>query len=160
MKNNKFLWLLSVVCGKVLTFAIFLIYNSLFTSNVQAQTTLNVWLTSGMVENYTFNESLTLAASSETELTLVSKDLEVVYPVSNIRKITINNKEAEEIAASINTLSDTTDNNIVSVYNMSGTLVLTLEKDSKNTTQIDLKGLPTGVYIVKSKNSQFKVLVK
>ena len=161
MKTNKYVWLLTAVFGKVLTIAILFIYNSFCCSNAQAQTTLNVWLTSGGVENYTFSESLTLAASSMTELTLTSKDIEVVYPVADIRKLTINDKEAERVAASVeSTPQSNSEDTTVSVYNMSGTLVLTLEKDAKNTTQMDLKGLPAGIYIVKSKNSQFKVLVK
>ena len=156
MKNNKFLWLISALCGKILTLALLFLYNS----QAEASTTLNVWLTSGGVENYTFEESLTLTASSATELTLTSADIEVVYSVENIRKLTIDNAEAERIAASISTTSVNDASDKAQVYNMSGVLVTTLAKDAKNATKVDLQGLPAGIYIIKSNNTQFKVRVK
>ena len=156
MKNNRQI-LLTEVIAKALTLALFFLFNL----NSNAQTTLNVWLTSGGVENYTFAESLSLKASSDTELTLTSGNIEVVYTVTDIRKLTINNKEAEEIAASIKTTeAATATDSSVGVYDMSGKLVTTLRKDAKNVTQVDLKGMPAGIYIVKSAHTQFKIIVK
>ena len=155
MKNNRQM-LLTAVIAKALTVALFFIFNL----NTNAQTTLNVWLTSGGVENYSFTENLSLKASSDTELTLTSGDLEVVYTVTDIRKLTINNKEAEEIAASIKTNDAAAIDSNVSIYDTSGTLVTTLQKNAKNVTQVDLKGMPAGIYIVKSAHTQFKIIVK
>ena len=155
MKNNR-LMLLTAVIAKALTVALFFIFNL----NTNAQTTLNVWLTSGGVENYTFAESLSLKASSDTELTLTSGNIEVIYTVTDSRKLTINNKEAEEIAASIRTTDAAATDSSVVIYGMSGKPVTTLQKDAKNVTQVDLKGMPAGIYIVKSAHTQFKIIVK
>ena len=102
-----------------------------------------------------------MKASSDTELTLTSGKVEVIYTIADIRKLTINSKEAEEIAASINTAdAQTTDDSEVAIYDMLGKQVTTLHKNAKNVTQVDLKGLPAGIYIVKSKLTQFKIIVK
>ena len=142
---------------KGLTLALFFVFNI----NGNAQTTLNVWLNNGGVENYAFTDNLSMKASSDTELTLTSGTVEVIYTIADIRKLTINSKEAEEIAASINTTDAQTENNSeATIYDMSGKQVTTLKKDAKNVTQVDLKGLPAGIYIVKSKQTQFKIIIK
>ncbi len=130
-----------------------------FSSPINAQTTLNVWLTSGGVENYSFSETLFLQASSETELTLTSGTLEVIYPIANIRKLTINDAEAERIAASVSAPS-AQEGGQTAVYDMSGKEVLRLQRNVKNATDVNLSELPSGIYIVRSVNTQFKVLVK
>ena len=102
-----------------------------------------------------------MKASSDTELTLTSGTVEVIYTIADIRKLTINSKEAEEIVASINTAeAQTSDNSETAIYDMSGKQITTLKKDAKNVTQVDLKGLPVGIYIVKSKQTQFKIIIK
>ena len=156
MKNNKTL-LFTALLMKGLTLALFFVFNI----NGNAQTTLNVWLNNGGVENYAFTDNLSMKASSDTELTLTSGTVEVIYTIADIRKLTINSKEAEEIAASINTTDAQTENNSeATIYDMSGKQVTTLKKDAKNVTQVDLKGLPAGIYIVKSKQTQFKIIIK
>lgn len=156
MKNNKIL-LFTAFLMKGLSLALFLVFNI----NGNAQTTLNVWLNNGGVENYVFSDNLSMKASSDTELTLTSDKVEVIYTTAKIHKLTINNKEAEEIAANINTTdAQAGDNSEVIIYDTSGKLVTTLQKNAKNITQIDLKGLPTGIYIVRSKQTQFKIVVK
>lgn len=156
MKNNKIL-LFTAFLMKGLSLALFLVFNI----NGNAQTTLNVWLNNGGVENYVFSDNLSMKASSDTELTLTSDKVEVIYTTAKIHKLTINNKEAEEIAANINTTdAQTGDNSEVIIYDTSGKPVTTLQKNAKNITQIDLKGLPTGIYIVRSKQTQFKIVVK
>ncbi len=156
MKNKKEL-LLTALFTKGLALALFFLFNL----NSNAQTTLNVWLTNGGVENYSFTENLSLKTSSDTELTLISGNVEVIYTIANIRKLTINNKEAEDIAASIQTReAQTAEESQVAIYDTSGTLVTTLQKNPKNVTQVDLKGLPAGIYIVKSKQTQFKIVIK
>ena len=142
---------------KGLTLALFFVFNI----NGNAQTTLNVWLNNGGVENYAFTDNLSMKASSDTELTLTSGTVEVIYTIADIRKLTINSKEAEEIVASINTTeAQTSDNSETAIYDMSGKQITTLKKDAKNVTQVDLKGLPVGIYIVKSKQTQFKIIIK
>ena len=131
MKNKSRLFIISAICGKLLTVALLFLFNY----SAEAQTTLNVWLTSGGVENYEFTESLTLKSTSETELTLTSGNIEVVYPFENIRKLTI-------------------------VYNAAGVFITKLQTNATGAAQVNLQGLPSGVYIVKSKNTQFKILVK
>jgi hypothetical protein len=156
MKNNKTL-LFTALLMKGLTLALFFVFNI----NGNAQTTLNVWLNNGGVENYAFTDNLSMKASSETELTLTSGTVEVIYTIADIRKLTINSKEAEEIVASINTAeAQTSDNSETAIYDMSGKQITTLKKDAKNVTQVDLKGLPVGIYIVKSKQTQFKIIIK
>mgnify|MGYP002853685955 CR=1 FL=1 len=156
MKNNKTL-LFTALLMKGLTLALFFVFNI----NGNAQTTLNVWLNNGGVENYAFTDNLSMKASSETELTLTSGTVEVIYTIADIRKLTINSKEAEEIVASINTAeAQTSDNSETAIYDMSGKQITTLRKDAKNVTQVDLKGLPVGIYIVKSKQTQFKIIIK
>lgn len=156
MKSNKNL-LFTALLMKGLTLALFFVFNI----NGNAQTTLNVWLNNGGVENYAFTDNLSMKASSDTELTLTSGKVEVIYTIADIRKLTINSKEAEEIAASIKTAdAQTTDDSEVAIYDMSGKQVTTLHKNAKNVTQVDLKGLPAGIYIVKSKLTQFKIIVK
>lgn len=156
MKNNKTL-LFTALLMKGLTLALFFVFNI----NGNAQTTLNVWLNNGGVENYAFTDNLSMKASSDTELTLTSGTVEVIYTIADIRKLTINSKEAEEIVASINTAeAQTSDNSETAIYDMSGKQITTLKKDAKNVTQIDLKGLPVGIYIVKSKQTQFKIIIK
>lgn len=156
MKNNKTL-LFTALLMKGLTLALFFVFNI----NGNAQTTLNVWLNNGGVENYAFTDNLSMKASSDTELTLTSGTVEVIYTIANIRKLTINSKEAEEIVASINTAeAQTSDNSETAIYDMSGKQITTLKKDAKNVTQVDLKGLPVGIYIVKSKQTQFKIIIK
>lgn len=156
MKNNKTL-LFTALLMKGLTLALFFVFNI----NGNAQTTLNVWLNNGGVENYAFTDNLSMKASSETELTLTSGTVEVIYTIADIRKLTINSKEAEEIVASINTAeAQISDNSETAIYDMSGKQITTLRKDAKNVTQVDLKGLPVGIYIVKSKQTQFKIIIK
>ena len=156
MKNNKTL-LFTALLMKGLTLALFFVFNI----NGNAQTTLNVWLNNGGVENYAFTDNLSMKASSDTELTLTSGTVEVIYTIADIRKLTINSKEAEEIVASINTTeAQTSDNSETAIYDMSGKQITTLKKDAKNVTQVDLKGLPVGIYIVKSKQTQFKIIIK
>jgi hypothetical protein len=156
MKNNKTL-LFTALLMKGLTLALFFVFNI----NGNAQTTLNVWLNNGGVENYAFTDNLSMKASSDTELTLTSGTVEVIYTIADIRKLTINSKEAEEIVASINTAeAQTSDNSETAIYDMSGKQITTLRKDAKNVTQVDLKGLPVGIYIVKSKQTQFKIIIK
>lgn len=156
MKNNKTL-LFTALLMKGLTLALFFVFNI----NGNAQTTLNVWLNNGGVENYAFTDNLSMKASSETELTLTSGTVEVIYTIADIRKLTVNSKEAEEIVASINTAeAQTSDNSETAIYDMSGKQITTLRKDAKNVTQVDLKGLPVGIYIVKSKQTQFKIIIK
>ena len=156
MKNNKTL-LFTALLMKGFTLALFFVFNI----NGNAQTTLNVWLNNGGVENYAFTDNLSMKASSDTELTLTSGTVEVIYTIADIRKLTINSKEAEEIVASINTTeAQTSDNSETAIYDMSGKQITTLKKDAKNVTQIDLKGLPVGIYIVKSKQTQFKIIIK
>lgn len=153
MKNKNHLFIISAVCGKLLTVAMLFLFNH----NADAQTTLNVWLTSGGVENYEFTESLTLKSTSETELTLTSGSIEVVYPIENISKLTINSEEA--IALNIQT-EDATSVGEASVYNAAGVFITKLQTNATGAAQVNLQGLPSGVYIVKSKNTQFKILVK
>lgn len=156
MKNNKNL-LFTALLMKGLTLVLFFVFNI----NGNAQTTLNVWLINGGVENYSFSDNLSMKASSDTELTLTSGNIEVIYTIADIRKLTINSKEAEEIAASINTTDTQIDENSeVAIYDMSGKLVTTLQKNAQNITQVDLKGLSAGIYIVKSKQTQFKIVIK
>lgn len=156
MKNNKTL-LFTALLMKGLTLALFFVFNI----NGNAQTTLNVWLNNGGVENYAFTDNLSMKASSDTELTLTSGTVEVIYTIADIRKLTINSKEAEEIVASINTAeAQTSDNSETAIYDMSGKQITTLKKDAKNVTQVDFKGLPVGIYIVKSKQTQFKIIIK
>lgn len=156
MKNNKNL-LFTALLMKGLTLVLFFVFNI----NGNAQTTLNVWLINGGVENYSFSDNLSMKASSDTELTLTSGNIEVIYTIADIRKLTINSKEAEEIAASINTTDTQIDENSeVTIYDMSGKLVTTLQKNAQNITQVDLKGLSAGIYIVKSKQTQFKIVIK
>lgn len=155
MKNKSRLFIISALCGKLLTVALLFLFNY----SAEAQTTLNVWLTSGGVENYEFTESLTLKSTSETELTLTSGNIEVVYPFENIRKLTINDEEAEEIAANIKTQNPMV-NEEASVYNAAGVFITKLQTNATGAAQVNLQGLPSGVYIVKSKNTQFKILVK
>ena len=155
MKNKSRLFIISAICGKLLTVALLF----LFIYSAEAQTTLNVWLTSGGVENYEFTESLTLKSTSETELTLTSGNIEVVYPFENIRKLTINDEEAEEIAANIKAQNPMV-NEEASVYNAAGVFITKLQTNATGAAQVNLQGLPSGVYIVKSKNTQFKILVK
>lgn len=155
MRNKSRLFIISAICGKLLTVALLFLFNY----SAEAQTTLNVWLTSGGVENYEFTESLTLKSTSETELTLTSGNIEVVYPFENIRKLTINDEEAEEIAASIKAQNPMV-NEEASVYNAAGVFITKLQTNATGAAQVNLQGLPSGVYIVKSKNTQFKILVK
>ena len=155
MKNKSRLFIISAICGKLLTVALLFLFNY----SAEAQTTLNVWLTSGGVENYEFTESLTLKSTSETELTLTSGNIEVVYPFENIRKLTINDDEAEEIAANIKAQNPMV-NEEASVYNAAGVFITKLQTNATGAAQVNLQGLPSGVYIVKSKNTQFKILVK
>ena len=155
MKNKSRLFIISAICGKLLTVALLFLFNY----SAEAQTTLNVWLTSGGVENYEFAESLTLKSTSETELTLTSGNIEVVYPFENIRKLTINDEEAEEIAANIKAQNPMV-NEEASVYNAAGVFITKLQTNATGAAQVNLQGLPSGVYIVKSKNTQFKILVK
>jgi hypothetical protein len=155
MKNKSRLFIISAICGKLLTVALLFLFNY----SAEAQTTLNVWLTSGGVENYEFTESLTLKSTSETELTLTSGNIEVVYPFENIRKLTINDEEAEEIAANIKAQNPMV-NEEASVYNAAGVFITKLQTNATGAAQVNLQGLPSGVYIVKSKNTQFKILVK
>ena len=155
MKNKSRLFIISAICGKLLTVALLYLFNY----SAEAQTTLNVWLTSGGVENYEFTESLTLKSTSETELTLTSGNIEVVYPFENIRKLTINDEEAEEIAANIKAQNPMV-NEEASVYNAAGVFITKLQTNATGAAQVNLQGLPSGVYIVKSKNTQFKILVK
>lgn len=155
MKNKSRLLIISAICGKLLTVALLFLFNY----SAEAQTTLNVWLTSGGVENYEFTESLTLKSTSETELTLTSGNIEVVYPFENIRKLTINDEEAEEIAANIKAQNPMV-NEEASVYNAAGVFITKLQTNATGAAQVNLQGLPSGVYIVKSKNTQFKILVK
>ena len=155
MKNKSRLFIISAICGKLLTVALLFLFNY----SAEAQTTLNVWLTSGGVENYEFTESLTLKSTSETELTLTSGNIEVVYPFENIRKLTINDEEAEEIAANIKAQNPMVSEE-ASVYNAAGVFITKLQTNATGAAQVNLQGLPSGVYIVKSKNTQFKILVK
>ncbi len=155
MRNKSRLFIISAICGKLLTVALLFLFNY----SAEAQTTLNVWLTSGGVENYEFTESLTLKSTSETELTLTSGNIEVVYPFENIRKLTINDEEAEEIAANIKAQNPMV-NEEASVYNAAGVFITKLQTNATGAAQVNLQGLPSGVYIVKSKNTQFKILVK
>ena len=155
MKNKSRLFIISAICGKLLTVALLFLFNY----SAEAQTTLNVWLTSGGVENYEFTESLTLKSTSETELTLTFGNIEVVYPFENIRKLTINDEEAEEIAANIKAQNPMV-NEEASVYNAAGVFITKLQTNATGAAQVNLQGLPSGVYIVKSKNTQFKILVK
>lgn len=155
MRNKSRLFIISALCGKLLTVALLFLFNY----SAEAQTTLNVWLTSGGVENYEFTESLTLKSTSETELTLTSGNIEVVYPFENIRKLTINDEEAEEIAANIKTQNPMVIEE-ASVYNAAGVFITKLQTNATGAAQVNLQGLPSGVYIVKSKNTQFKILVK
>ena len=155
MKNKSRLFIISAICGKLLTVALLFLFNY----SAEAQTTLNVWLTSGGVKNYEFTESLTLKSTSETELTLTSGNIEVVYPFENIRKLTINDEEAEEIAANIKAQNPMV-NEEASVYNAAGVFITKLQTNATGAAQVNLQGLPSGVYIVKSKNTQFKILVK
>lgn len=155
MKNKSRLFIISAICGKLLTVALLFLFNY----SAEAQTTLNVWLTSGGVENYEFTESLTLKSTSETELTLTSGNIEVVYPFENIRKLTINDEEAEEIAANIKAQNPMVIEE-ASVYNAAGVFITKLQTNATGAAQVNLQGLPSGVYIVKSKNTQFKILVK
>lgn len=155
MRNKSRLFIISALCGKLLTVALLFLFNY----SAEAQTTLNVWLTSGGVENYEFTESLTLKSTSETELTLTSGNIEVVYPFENIRKLTINDEEAEEIAASIKAQNPMV-NEEASVYNAAGVFITKLQTNATGAAQVNLQGLASGIYIVKSKNTQFKILVK
>lgn len=155
MRNKSRLFIISALCGKLLTVALLFLFNY----SAEAQTTLNVWLTSGGVENYEFTESLTLKSTSEIELTLTSGNIEVVYPFENIRKLTINDEEAEEIAANIKAQNPMV-NEEASVYNAAGVFITKLQTNATGAAQVNLQGLPSGVYIVKSKNTQFKILVK
>ena len=168
MKNNNSIvntkwsmvngqWLMALaICGKILTVALFFLYSHMS----EAQTTLNVWLTSGGVENYEFTESLTLKSTSETELTLTSGTVEVVYPIENIRKLTINDEEAAEIVATKVNGQSSMVNDEASVFNATGTFVTKLQINANGAAQVNLQGLPSGIYIVKSNNTQFKILVK
>lgn len=156
MKNKSRLFLISAICGKILTVVLFFLVNY----SAKAQTTLNVWLTSGGVENYEFTESLTLKSTSENELTLTSGTIEVVYPIGDIRKLTINDEEAAEIVATKVNGQQSAVNGEVSVYNASGAFITKLQINATGAAQVNLQGLPSGIYIVKSKNTQFKILVK
>jgi len=155
MKSNILKYSVLALSGKVLTLAIMLA----FTHSAQADTVLNVWLQAGGVQNYSFASTLKMTATSATELTLTSDDVEVVYPIENIKKLTLNDPKAKEIETAISAPSASGPTS-VGVYNMSGVLVRTLTTDAQSVTHVDLDGLPAGIYIVKSASTQFKIRVK
>ena len=68
-------------------------------------------------------------------------------------------EEAEEIAANIKAQNPMV-NEEASVYNAAGVFITKLQTNATGAAQVNLQGLPSGVYIVKSKNTQFKILVK
>lgn len=119
-----------------------------------AQTTLNIHQKSGGIVGYAFSEKPVVTYEG-SNLVLNTTKVKVVYPISDLEKLTFDNGELAEIESV--TMSDVKGKTFV--YTSNGVLLKELQPE-EGTTHLLLEGLSNGVYIIRNGSTTYKIIKK
>ena len=129
-----------------------------------------VWLRSGEVHGYDLEERPEVKIG-ETVFTLHSAKHTVEYQADNILYFTlqdaaVNDPDGISLPEATSKmqfkegelqLTGCTPNSVVSVYDMAGLLVQTTKTDANGNLSLSLNTLRSGIYIIKTNNTTFKI---
>lgn len=122
----------------------------------QAETALIVHQKSGGTVEFAFREK-PVVTYSEGYLVISVSEASVSYPLSDMQKFTFGelSDNYTRITAPVEVAPQPT-----YIYNISGILVRTLQLSEDGSTPATIDGLPTGTYIIKNGNTNYKVIKK
>ena len=130
-----------------------------------------VWLNDGSINSLHLGDR-PVARYDEGTFHIVSSRLTVDYPAETVRKFTISSTEdgTDDIQAETFgrpeifgqqgeiTISGSTPNSALSIYNMSGARLATYRTDGSGCLNFSIADYPSGIYIVKSKTLTYKII--
>ena len=120
---------------------------------VQAQQTLNIHTATKGVVSFAFTEKPEVTFVQPEVLKITSENLVVEFPFNEVEKITFN----DEDATPVQTFAVREDSCRLSIYDLSGKLIRTVES-ADTTVRVDLSVLKPGVYIIKDGKRTYKVM--
>ena len=116
---------------------------------VKADTFLNIHQKDGTIVRYAFADKPKLTYL-EASVAIFTENVEVVYPVKELSKVTF-----EEIPTAIDEVSDNDEGQSI-VYDIRGRIVATFS----NSDYVSLDSLSCGTYIVKNNSTTYKIYKK
>lgn len=125
----------------------------LTTIGAQAQNTLNVYQKDGTLLCFSFaDKPMTLFVDDDV---IVKTDKQLLsFPFSSIDRYTF--EDGLDPAGLISIQIDGTFSEGVSIYDLSGKLMKTVNPSNGNSVEIQTMDLPAGTYIIRNKNITFK----
>ena len=119
----------------------------------RAETALIVHQKSGGTVEFAFREK-PVVTYSEGYLVISVSEASVSYPLSDMQKFTFGelSDNYTRITAPVEVAPQPT-----YIYNISGILVRTLQPSEDGSTPATIDGLPTGTYIIKNGNTNYKI---
>lgn len=118
-----------------------------------AQNTLNIHQKTGGVASYAFSEKPVITYVGDN-LHIETVAISIDYPVANVQKLTFEDSES-----SIGELQVKDDSSDILVYNLKGQLVKRVDCED-GISQLNIQDLPSGIYVVKNRNTTFKIVKK
>lgn len=119
----------------------------------KAQNTLNVYQKDGTLLCFSFaDKPITLFVDDDV---VVKTDKQILsFPFSSIDRYTFEDGLAPAGVLSIQSADSSSGS--ISIYDMSGRLLKTINPSSDSSAEIQTSDLPLGTYIIKSKNTTYK----
>lgn len=116
-----------------------------------AQQTLNIHTTTQGTVSFAFATKPVVTFVAPETLKVVSATMTVEFPYADIEKLTFS-----DTATGVESLSVSEATGVVSVYDLSGKLVLQ-DANADGTARLNLSSLRPGVYVVKDGRRSYKV---
>lgn len=120
-----------------------------------AQNSLTVLQKDGSSYSFKFEEN-PIITYTETDLVLTTDLTEVQYPIAGIEKLTFSDGEVSEVEKTKEPASEET----FTVYDLEGKSLKTFKYSGNGDLNSATEGLPSGIYIIKSKSVTFKTIRK
>lgn len=120
-----------------------------------AQKTLNVHLKSGGYVSYTFAEK-PVVKYEKAELVLNTNTFNLRFSLADIQKFSFEDENLPTKAETISSMEPATDG-IVRIYDINGRLLKTFMPDADGVTSYSVDELPSGIYVVKSRKTTYKI---
>lgn len=126
---------------------------TLFTVGAIAQETLNIHSKSKGTVSIPFSKKPELTFGKNETLTVVSDELTVDYPFSDVEKLTFTNSSVDQVGVIRHATSSS-----IYVYNLSGVLIREYKANGEENT-LEWRSLPKGTYIVKDGERTYKIVL-
>ncbi|HAE25343.1 MAG TPA: hypothetical protein DCG33_08380 [Prevotellaceae bacterium] len=136
---------------KKLLFCLTLLLSSMV--HAEGRNWFSIHLQSGACASYAFSEEPSLTYESGM-LVLTTNNVRVEYATADITKMTFDESDITGIKTVQATVES--DGNLC-IYNLAGVMVRKVASDTNGAT-VNFDNLPSGTYIVKSKNVSYKII--